>query len=152
MLCSSCGFMDAGLGKPCPRCGHQQSGSGITTTTQARTSSGPVAQAAVGRLHRRSTTDAFLAKEGLSGAGMTALGLVLVVAAALLHAHFAQVNAMCSTGLGQLGQAFSSTATHECDLASTAESAVGPFTFFGVASLVLGGVTLIHALTRPRRV
>jgi hypothetical protein len=76
--------------------------------------------------------------------------LVLVVMAIVLHAHFAQVNASCSSGLGQLGQAFSGAAVRDCSMASTAESAVGPLTFFGVALIALGGGTLVHALTRPR--
>lgn len=113
-----------------------------------------------GSLSRRSAADRFLANDGLWGASALALGIVLVILAIVLHAHFGRVNALCSSGLGQVGQAFSGTVSGDCSLAATAESAVGPLVVFGVLALMLGAAFVALALTRaaglfgkaPRRV
>jgi hypothetical protein len=76
------------------------------------------------------------------------MGIILVIVAIVLHAHFGRVNALCSSGLGQLGQAFSGTVSGDCSLATTAESAVGPLVLFGVLALVLGATFVGLALTR----
>lgn len=101
-----------------------------------------------GSLPRRSAADRFLANDGLWGAGALAMGIILVIVAIVLHAHFGRVNALCSSGLGQLGQAFSGTVSGDCSLATTAESAVGPLVLFGVLALVLGATFVGLALTR----
>ncbi|GEM_PF-6489894 len=145
MLCSSCGFMINEPGRPCPRCG--------TTTPGAAGGPGAVGVAnGVRGFAGPGAAGNFRARSGLVGGGMLALGTLLVGIAGVLHAHFAPINALCSTWVGQLGQAFSASVANECGLASTAESAVGPLTFIGVMLLLLGIGALALLLTRARRV
>lgn len=80
------------------------------------------------------------------GIGTFGLGIVLIIVAIVLHDHNAYPNAVCHTGLGELGQAFSGSAYYQCSAAATAEGAVGPLVFFGVLALVVGGGKMAFAL------
>jgi hypothetical protein len=106
---------------------------------------------AAGALRRRSASDSFLANEGLWGIGMLILGIVLIIGAIVLHAHYASINAVCSSPLGDLGQVFSSTASNDCSMAGTAEGAVGPFLAFGIPALLIGGGIIVRSMTRAGR-
>jgi hypothetical protein len=79
-----------------------------------------------------------LATWGRLGIGTFLGGLVAVIVAVIIHDHAAYPNMVCNTGLGELGQAFSSTVQVDCGVATTAESTVGWLVFFGVAGIVIG--------------
>jgi hypothetical protein len=79
-----------------------------------------------------------LATWGRLGIGSFLGGLVAVIAAVIIHDHAAYPNMVCNTGLGELGQAFSSTVQVDCGVATTAESTVGWLVFFGVAGIIIG--------------
>jgi len=94
----------------------------------------------------RTPAQRFLANWSPWGMGTLGLGIVLVIIAIVLHDHFALPNAVCSSSLGQLGQAFSGTAYADCSSAATAESAVGPLVLFGVGALLVGAGKMVIAL------
>lgn len=79
-----------------------------------------------------------LATWGRLGIGTFCGGLVAVIAAVIIHDHAAYPNSLCNTGLGELGQAFSSTVQTDCGAAGIAESTVGWLVFFGVAGIIIG--------------
>jgi hypothetical protein len=55
-------------------------------------------------------------------------------------ATLAQWNAACTSGVGQLAQAFSAGATHDCGWAMTADHAIGWLIGGGIAALVAAAV------------
>jgi hypothetical protein len=91
-----------------------------------------------------------LATWGRIGIGTFSGGLVAVIAAVIIHDHAAYPNSLCNTGLGELGQAISSTAQTDCGLAGLGESLVGWLVFLGVVGMVGGlakmGVALAGGL------
>jgi hypothetical protein len=75
---------------------------------------------------------------GRWGIGSFLGGLVAVIAAVILHDHAAYPNMLCNTGLGQIGETFSSQVRVDCGFAGTAESVVGWLVALGVLSMVGG--------------
>jgi hypothetical protein len=75
---------------------------------------------------------------GRWGIGSFLGGLVAVIAAVILHDHAAYPNMLCNTGLGQIGETFSSQVRVNCGFAGTAESVVGWLVALGVLSMVGG--------------
>ena len=99
------------------------------------------------------TRPSLLVTWGGFGIGTFVGGLAAVIAAVIIHDHAAYPNSLCNTGLGQLGQAFSTTAQTDCNTAGIAESAVGWLVFFGVGAMIVGlakvGLGLAEGLFTP---
>lgn len=91
-----------------------------------------------------------LVEWGGFGLGTFLGGLVAVIVAVILH-DAACPNALCNTGLGELGQAFSGTARTDCGAAAVAEDAVGWLVIVGVVGMVTGLGKAVLGLTMVSR-
>lgn len=88
----------------------------------------------------------FWSKGGAWGVILAAISVVLMIAGIVLHAKYAQPNAICRSGVGQLGQAFSRTAFTDCRMAESAEGAVGPLLGIGIIGLSVSALGIIRGV------
>jgi hypothetical protein len=65
------------------------------------------------------------------------LGVALLVGGFIAHNFAAPRNALCQSGIGQIGQFVDNTIAHDCGLVTTLESAVG--WIFAVSIVAIGG-------------
>jgi hypothetical protein len=86
-------------------------------------------------------------KHPKGGVGGLLLGPLCLLLGLWLESHFGPTNAICSTGLGAFGQAVSSTAAHDCTLASAATTFGELFVWVGGLITVVGvlGVIIVVA-------
>ncbi len=99
-------------------------------------------------LHREPSPAAKRTAEMLASAGGIGMGVLFLVIALVIHAHYATVNGICTTGLGQLGQDFSTSAMMHCSAAADFEGAVGWLVFVGLGAIIVGAVKLAVAASK----
>jgi hypothetical protein len=79
--------------------------------------------------------------------GVATVGGVLLVTVPFHHGTVPQWNGVCSSGIGQIGQFFDSTAQQDCGLVSLADHLIG--WLFAGGALALAASALLWA-RRPR--
>jgi hypothetical protein len=79
--------------------------------------------------------------------GVATIGAVLLVTVPFHHGTVPQWNGVCSSGVGQIGQLFDSTAQRDCGLVSVADHLIGWLLVGGLLALAASALLWLR---RPR--
>lgn len=81
---------------------------------------------------------------------LLALGIMLMIIGAVVYNHSEQLNNVCNSTFGQLGQSLDSNAVQQCTSASHKTTAGAWLSLIGLVSAIFGGVTLRNSVAIVR--